>query len=109
MKTHLLQAHSIDLSDKRAESPLTQPVLSFTQSVAQRASRADVLLKLTVWLANSFRPYTTVEDPDFRDMIKMLRPDLELPKKDKIRNLAKKLSLLVKAQVRSNVIAHVLS
>lgn len=99
MRRHLENEHSIDIDkDKPA---LKQGTLGFggAADALKGVSRDDILFKLTLWLANSFRPYTTVEDPDFRDLIHMLRPGFELPKRDKIRAIAKKISMLMKAQV----------
>lgn len=104
MSRHLLNKHDIDTSKNARADDAAQSKLNFgagPASFLKGATRDEVLFKMTLWLANSFRPFTTVEDPDFREFIRMLRPDFELPKRDKIRILARKIALIIKAQVCS--------
>lgn len=108
MTQHLLNKHGIDTSKKDlaggGSGRLRQPKLfeGVGDAVGKGAVKRDeIIFKLALWLANSFRPYTTVEDPDFREFVCMLRPGFQLPKRDKIRNVAKKISILIKAHVRS--------
>lgn len=109
MSGHLLNRHSIDTSKKDISGSSSkagatvQSKLKFggAADALNGPSRDDIIFKLALWLANSFRPYTTVEDPDFRELVSMLRPGFQLPKRDKIRSVAKKISILIKAQVLS--------
>jgi len=106
----MLHQHNVDV-DKSKVAPNTdpsQPKLPFATvgaALKGAATTEDILFQLTLWLANSFRPYTTIEDPDFRELIEMLRPGFKLPKRDKIRVLARKISLLIKEQVLTVVCA----
>lgn len=107
MVKHLLNTHNIEVKAKAAKTSAQagddprQPKLKFpgADDALKPATREQILFKLTLWLANSFRPFTTVEDPDFRDMVQMFRPGFELPKKDKIRIIARKLAILIKEHV----------
>lgn len=107
MVKHLLNSHDIDVNKKAANklaaADASQTKLKFPGmgDALKPATRDEIIFKLTLWLANSFRPYTTVDDTDFRDLVQMLRPGFELPKKDTIRSVAKKLALLIKEHVRA--------
>lgn len=98
---HHLDTHNIDArKNAKATSEAATAVLN-NWIMSAKATREDILFKITLWLAHSFRPFTTVEDSDFRELIEMVKPGFgdKLPKKDRVRAIAVKLAMVIKAQV----------
>jgi hypothetical protein len=61
----------------------------------------DAIIKqLSLWLADSFRPFSTVDDPLFREFILLLNPKFKLPHKETMRTQTGKISHDLKQQVR---------
>lgn len=62
--------------------------------------------KLIRWIINDSQPFTTVENPEFRDLLVLLKPDIIIPSASTIRNEIKSAftesynNIKIKLQVR---------
>jgi hypothetical protein len=112
---HLLNDHEIDVkarSDGKSSLPGLTPsvvlpsatssqfggIAAFLKPAAKPSDDATVLV-LSLWLADSFRPFATLEDPLFREFVYLLNPKFKLPHQETVRTKTSAIALDLKNQV----------
>lgn len=115
MREHLRDQHQIDL-DAATETKTTkqtkeavQTLLKKGESVAdhfptvEKVNLEIATWELVLWLAESFRPLSTVEDTAFAPFIKSISPDFKVPSRDTVRSRVLLLANELKSQVISRL------
>lgn len=100
--TSNLNRHFKSCEGKKA--PEGQTIDDYAHGIKYSATRVRYLL--TLWCARRHRPFTIMEDPEFRELLRMLYPKVKVPSRKTVSRDVRKIVVDGRERVQAKLLSH---